>query len=288
MARTILEIYNEMVAEKQTMTQLAALQPNIDSGQTLLQDLTSQSKVAVWRLLFFCVAVAIWSHEKLWDEHKAWIENRATEMQVGTLPWYVRKAKEFQLGDSLQLIDSDWSYATVDESLQIVKVAAANEAGGIVTLKTAKLDSSSNPAQLTTLELTALQNYFKKVKFAGVNLLVVSRVADKLKTEFKVYYDPLVLDSTGQLISSPGTYPVNDAINGYIKSLPFDGVLSITALTDKIQQATGVINPVHVNSEAQYGSSPYTPIVDYYQANAGYLAIDSAFPLSSTITYIAL
>ena len=69
MARQISEIYNELVLEKQNFTQLNALQPNIDSSQTLLNDLNTSSKVAVWRLIFFVVAVGIWSLENIFDIH---------------------------------------------------------------------------------------------------------------------------------------------------------------------------------------------------------------------------
>jgi hypothetical protein len=39
MARTILEIYDQMVDQKQSLSELEALQPNIDSSQQLLSDL---------------------------------------------------------------------------------------------------------------------------------------------------------------------------------------------------------------------------------------------------------
>ena len=41
MARTISEIYNAIISEKQNQTELTALQPAIDNSQTLLEDLTS-------------------------------------------------------------------------------------------------------------------------------------------------------------------------------------------------------------------------------------------------------
>ncbi len=84
MARTVKEIYNEMVLEKQSMSTLNGLHPGIDNAQTLLTDLTTQSKVTIWRLLFFVTAVGIWIHEKLFDKHKEEIEIRANELITGT------------------------------------------------------------------------------------------------------------------------------------------------------------------------------------------------------------
>lgn len=286
MARTVQEIYNEMVAEKETMTNLSALQPNVDSFQTLLTNLTSASSVAGWRLLFWAIAYGIWLVETLFDEHIEWINNRALEITTGTLPWYARMALAFQFGDSLTFLNDKYQYTTINASNQIVKLAAVNEVGGVVILKVAKLDGSNQPIELSAPELSSLEAYIAKVKFAGVRVQTVSRPADLLKLYFKVYYDPLVLSPTGELISSPGTFPVETAINNYIKSLPFNGVYSTTELTDRIQAATGVLNPVHESSEKKFGAFAYSPLVDYYNPNAGYLKIDPAFPLSDTITYV--
>jgi hypothetical protein len=286
MARTVLQIYDEMIAEKQTMANLSALHPSIDSSQNLLTDLTSASNVAAWRLLLFVVAFGIWTVEKLFDSHVEWINNRANEIVSGTLPWYVRETLKFQYGDSLIWDDDRYKYAVIDPTNQIVKLATANESGGVITLKTAKLDGSGQPEQLSSGELSALEEFWSKWKFGGARIQVVSRPADLLKVYFKVYYDPLVLTSTGELISTPGVFPVEAAIKEYIKSLPFDGVYSTTALTDRIQNAQGVVNPVHLNSEKKFGAGAYSPLIDYYQANAGYLKIDPAFPLSLTITYV--
>ena len=125
-----------------------------------------------------------------------------------------------------------------------------------------------------------------KVKFAGVNIACISRDPDLLKVYFHVYVDPLVINSSGQLISNTAIKPVEDAINDYCKGLPFNGIFSITELTDKIQSATGVINPVFDSGAAKYGTNPYIALGDFYNPNAGYLKVDPGFPLSATITYL--
>ena len=71
MARTIQQIYDAIITEKQNMTALNALQPSVDNAQTLLSDASSSSKVAAWRLLFWVVAAAIYLHEVIFDKHKA-------------------------------------------------------------------------------------------------------------------------------------------------------------------------------------------------------------------------
>ncbi len=286
MARQITEIYNEMVLEKQSQIQLNALQPAIDNSQTLLNDLTSTSKVAVWRLIFFVVAVGIWSLEKIFDQHVAWIEQRAKEIQVGGLEWYRTQVLNFQYGDALEWINDKYQYAIINPANKIVKLCAVNEFNNKVLIKCAKLDGSSLAEELSEDEILSLGNYLKQVKFAGVQILIISRPADLLKISFRVYYNPLVMNSSGELILTPGTKPVEDTINLYLKNLPFNGVMSITELTDLIQNTKGVVNPVYISSEAKYGLLPYSPIQDYYNANAGHMKIDPLFPLSGTVEYI--
>lgn len=286
MARTINEILDEMLLEKQTMSTLNALQPNIDNTQTLLADLTTASKVAVWRLMFFVIAVGIWMHEKRFDDHVAWIEQRALELIVGRAEWYHKKALEFQYGDALVLIDGEYKYAAVNESLKLVKLVSVNEIGGQLFMKVAKLDGAGDPEPLTTLELDAFTTYMQKIKFAGVIITCVSRVPDLLRVQYRVYVDPLLINANGELISNTSIKPIENAITDYCKGLPFNGVFSVTELTDKIQAVDGVVNPVYENASAQYGINPFVSLGDYYNPNAGYLTIDPAFPLSSSITYI--
>ena len=78
---------------------------------------------------------------------------------------------------------------------------------------------------------------------------------------------------------------VEASINDYLFNLPFDGELRITNLIDQIQLVTGVIDATNVQAEAKYAAFNYTPFQVAYSSFAGYLEIDSAFPLSSTITY---
>jgi len=64
--------------------------------------------------------------------------------------------------------------------------------------------------------------------------------------------------------------------------------LVLTKLIDAVQAANGVVDCFITLAEAKAaGALSYTNIVpsNEYETNAGYLEIDSAFPLSSAITY---
>jgi len=286
MARTIAEIYEEMVVEKQSKTTLNGLQPNKDDFQTYLNDLTTQSKVGAWRLFFFIISVAIWTHENLFDLFQEEIEDRAAEIISGTPVWYRDQTLIFQNGDSVEWNGTRYQYLVYDETKQIIKRAAVFVVGNQVRIKAAKLNTSGSPEKLTTAEKDALTTYINRIKFAGTNIAVISHDPDLLKIGYDVYYDPLILNSNGELITDETIKPVEYAINSYIQNLPFDGILNLTKLTDQIQSANGVVDPIITFSEAKYGSLVYTPIINNYNANAGHLKIDPAFPLSGQINYM--
>ncbi|MGV7234617.1 MAG: hypothetical protein ACQ9ET_00020 [Nitrosomonadaceae bacterium] len=288
MARTIEEIYDALITEKESSTELLGLLPTPDDSQTLLADLTTTSKVAIWRLTLFVVAVGIWSHEKLFDEHTASINALVDVLIVGTPRWIRERCFEFQLGDSLTYDSATgrFIYSTIDTAVQIVKRASVLETLGQVRIKVAKLDVSDNPIPLTASELNSFNLYVNQIAPVGTNILSISRTADLLKVAYDVTYDQLVLASDGSRLDAPTVFPIEDAINTFIGNLPFDGVLNLTQLTDAVQAADGVVDPVITTAEARFGAVPFAVIDKNYTADAGYMAIDPAFPLSTQITYI--
>ena len=244
------------------------------------------SKVSFEGILFYIISVSIWTLENLFDDHKTWIENRASEIVLGNTAWYKKTALNFQYGDSLIFIDDVYKYETINDQNKIVKFASVTDEGNYVLLKLATLDGSGEIIPLTTTQLTAFNTYIKKTKFAGVKVLCISREPDLLKISLHIYIDSLYLDASGKLLTDGTTSPIENTINSFIKNLPFNGKFSPSDLIDALQQTSGVINPVFDNASAKSGSLPYSPIIDYYTPNAGYLKIDPSFPLSSTITYI--
>lgn len=295
MARTIAEIYAEIVNEKTTYANLNQLQPNINTLQSLLNQLTTNSRVAVWRLWAYLTAFAIAAHEQLIDVQTAEVELRAQNTIPGTLRWYVDAAKAWQPGDQLtyDTVLKRYVYQVVNPSNNLVQYAAAVESNNQVIVKVAK-DSSGAAVQLTTAERNQLAAYFNLVKYAGTNLLVKSEAPDLVQTALTVFYDPLVLGSNGESLSQSGVFPVEDAINNYLRDLGttnFNGVLRFVDFVDKIQVAAGIINVTVQTLQGKYGLLPYTNILtatgQEYQSDAGHLEIDPAFPLSSGITYIS-
>lgn len=280
MARTIAEIKQEMVDAKNADANLAGL--------------TSTSSTAIWNLFFFIVAASIAFFESLFDLFKEDINQRATEIPTGTLQWYAAESLVFQNGDILELIDGVLTYPVIDTDKQIVKLAAASELNGLVTIKAAALDGTGNAIPLTVGEKTSFEGYWTDKRFAGTALQVISQDPDLLKALYRIKVNPSVIDPTsGESQSSPGTYPVEDAINAFLQEFQgenFAGDMQVMKLTDAIQSVTGVRNAVANTVEARPDGGVFVDVLasddETYQSVAGYMAVDPAFPLSSTLTYV--
>lgn len=284
MARTISTIYDSLIQEKEKLSSLAALTPDPETSISLINAVTSTSKVAAWRSFFWVVAFGLWTIEKLWDDYKGILEQAARDAIVGSVSWYHNACLLFQYGDSLTEVSTGkWGYSVIDESKKIVKFAAIIEKGNELDIKIAKDDGTGVPEKLTSGELTAFETYIEAVKFAGTPVTVVSEDPDDLKVDIEVELDNMVIAPNGESISSPGDYPVEDAITEHLKNLEFNGLFRISKLVDAIQATDGVID-VTVNSiEYKYGALSYYEIETKVVPNAGYFAFDSG---SSSIVYL--
>jgi hypothetical protein len=273
--RTINEIYDEIIAEKETQTVLDDLTPNPETSLGLLNDLSSSSKVAIWRLWAYIVAVAIWVHEQMFEVFKEEAEAIAAAAPAGTARWYQKKVFEFQFGDSLSFVNNQYVYDPVDESNRIVTRCAVQDRGdGVVVIKVAK---GTTPGPLTSGEKSALEGYIAKIKFAGTRVAVVSLNADDIDISYDIYYDPIVPLATLQSA-------VQNAIEGFASSLEFNGEFRITKFTDALQAVTGVIDPVFQSATATPDGGSAAAFAVSYQPAAGHVTFaDTAANMFSFI-----
>lgn len=275
MARTITDIQNEIIAQVQANATLAPL-------------LTSTSKVAVWRLMTYAAAVAIWTLETLFDIHIADVNETISKLKPHSLRWYAGKAVAFQYGYNL-VNDADYYDNTgiadaLIETSKVVDYAAVVEQERGLRIKVAK-DNGIDLTALSLAELNAFKEYMKRIKDAGVRLNITSTVADGLKLGIDLYYNALVLTSTGARLDGTAAEPVQDAVKTYLKNLPFNGVFVLQNLVDVLQVVDGV-RIVHITgAQAQYGALPYQSFAVKYLPDSGYLRF--ANPGDITINFIA-
>ena len=74
---------------------------------------------------------------------------------------------------------------------------------------------------------------------------------DQLYLNIQIKRDALVLNSNGMSILN-GNYPVVDAIQDFMKELPFNGELRLSALVDKLQKVTGVIDATILSAQSAW------------------------------------
>lgn len=209
-----------------------------------LESLNSTSKTAIWRLWVYIIAVAIWSLEKLFDLHRADIDQRLAELKPGTAKWYHSKALAFQYGFDL-LPDSDkfnnigHSQEQIENS-KVIKYCAVTDAPteSRIVIKIAT-EQNEELTPVTAHQQEAFSRYINEIKYAGVYVTILNNAPDILKLSIRIVRNPLILDESGRNVTS-GKHTVKEVIKDYLKKLPFNGELSLQALTDVIQQVEGV------------------------------------------------
>lgn len=268
--RTTDEIYNSLIENKETYTDLDGL--------------TSNSKTAVWRLILWIVAYAISIHESIFDQYKKEISLLIQEEKAHSERWYRNKALAFQYGFSLLPDDDQFNNAGYDddeiENSKIIKYSAVTQSADqsrlIIKIAT---ESGGKLAPITDEEKTAFESYFAEIKDAGVQTTVINFLPDKLQLFLKIFRDPNVIDANGVSILN-GNEPVKDAIIKLLKELPFNGELVLNAVIDRLQVIEGVINPHLVAAKTSW----IDPVLNDYGALenieiskipvAGYFEID--------------
>ena len=245
------------------------------------------SAVSLESIWFSIVASAIYVLETFFDYFKEDVDAKIAEAVVATIPWYHKIALEFQYGDVLVFDEktNGFIYPVIDTAKQIVKFAACRDLGGMVYVLASKDDGSGSPTALSADELAAFNAYLHERKPAGVLLQVDSFPPDDVRVQMTVQYNPQVLAPDGQLITEPGRYPVEDAINAYLAGIVYGGALNKTKLIDAVQAAAGVVDVVLEQVSVKTSQeSTYTPV-----AGNNYTSVGGSFlsnNLRDSISYV--
>lgn len=246
---------------------------SLTAGQTFDDQFSS---VSIESIFFSIVAVAQWTLETLFDLHKTEVTDIIDNLKPHSLRWYSNMAKAFEYG--YNLVDGedyyDNSSLTADQvaAAKIVAYSAVVEQEKNLRVKVAKI-VSDDLAPLAAAEKTAFDEYMSRVKDAGVKLVIDSLAADDLSLKLDVYYNPLVMDSTGARLDGTSSSPVQDALRAYLKNLPFNGFVVQAYIIDALQQVDGVVVPVITEAQYKYGLFPFTGMGEIYNPDSGYMRI---------------
>jgi len=262
MARTIEEINNEILQEK--------------NNDSTLNEIDTSSKFTPWGAVIYLVAKITRTLELFFDIHKQEVEKLISDNIFGSAQWFVLKCKQFQLGDPLVVLPAGGlGYEVTDQQKQIVAQAAiSTDSNSIATLKVAK-NEGEKLVQLNEIELASLRGYIHQLQPPGASISINSLPGDLLKLRVTVYYNPLI---------DPGVVQrdVENTVNNYISSLPFDGELLKSAILNQLLDIESV-KDITIVLEAKPAGGVYQVVNRAYLTNSGYAQIDESFPLSISL-----
>lgn len=277
MARKIYDIQDEMLNQIADSGQLNALDVLTTDEKAQLTNLSSASKVSVWRLFVFIVAVGIWSIETLFDRLKIEVEALLALQKAHKASWYRTMVLAFQFGHSLgesDTYDNTGRTALEIATAKVVKYAAVVEINSKLFIKVAG-ENNGDRIQLPADQHAALLQYIKLIRDAGVPFALINRPADDLKLEIDAYYNPLELDAQGARLDGSDNEPLQKGIRDYLREFEFNGELVLTKLTDQLQQVRGIEMPVIKSAHYKFGNqTTWTAIDETYQSDAGHMKID--------------
>lgn len=253
-----------------------------DTATNLAVDVTSGSRVAIWRLWLWIFAYCSWIIEQAFYRHKAAVQEIIDAERPHTLRWYAEESKKWQCGYSMVWSGSKFAYSTDDPDARIVDYSAASERNGKVILKVAK-DSGGTKVPLTNLEKAAFADFWTKWKDAGTKLEIISQAADQLKIQIKIIRDRLVLDASNNLLRDPSINPINDALEAFGNGLEFDGILRLSKLVDALQAAEGVTDVKLTAAWWKPAGGNYQAVDMFVESTSGHFVIDND---NSIFTYV--
>lgn len=229
MARTVKEIQQEILKAKE--------------NEPALNELSSTSKTAVWRLWIYVFSLSLYTQELLFNSHSSDMDIKIREFRAGSVRWYRNEALGFQYGFPYDRELGDFKSASstqeeIDNS-KIIKYAAVTETTkGKLIVKIATEDNSKL-TPINESQFNSFKAYFKDIKYAGTHITYINYLPDLLKLKLRIVRDALILNEEGMHILE-GNFPVNDTIKLFLKKLPFDGQLSLQKLEESLLDIQGV------------------------------------------------
>lgn len=250
MAREIKDIVKSIIAEKDKRLEL--------------NELNSDSKVSVFNAWAWIIGTAIYSFEVILDTFKYDIDASITNRINGTPAYYTTALLNYQEGDSLVISEDGmkFGYAQIDTAKRIITKASYQETSlsgtsldKLLLLKVAT-GPSDNLQPITQEQVSQVTSYMNSIRFAGVNLQVVSRIGDILIPRLTIYHDG-ALDNTTMLNN------IKTAIYSFIQNMSFDSAFYITKFHNAILEVPHVtdiyVDPLAVPAQG-------VSIVDFDEA----------------------
>lgn len=236
MSRTIQQIYDEAVRERNKRLELA--------------EFSSDSKLSILNGITWTFAAVVYSFECLLDVFAIDISNILNSRINGTPTYYINALLQYQKGSELMMSEDGlaFGYGEADTSKQIITQASYMESHDDVNLdnklilKVATGDKGNLHA-IAPEELVMIQSYINRIKFAGTRIEVTSQEGDILIPRLSVYYDGAVMES--EIYNQ-----VEEQLNTYMLGIQFDSTIYVSDIVSAIRKAEHVTD-VYIDETAE-------------------------------------
>lgn len=235
MSRTIKEIYNQAVSERNKRLELS--------------EFNSDSKLSVMNGITWAFATVMHSFESLLDVFAMDISTAINSRVNGTPAYYANALLKYQKGDELIVREDGlaFGYPYVDETKRIISQVSYEESSDDINLDNKLIlkvatGENGNLSEINKEELVLINSYINKIKFAGTRIEVTSQKGDILIPRVTVYYD-------GSVVESEMYSLIESALNDYIMSVDFDANVYAIKVIDAIQKVEHVTD-VYIDDSA--------------------------------------
>lgn len=235
MARTIKDIYNEAMKERNKRLELT--------------EFSNDSKLSVMNGMTWAFAAVIYSFETLLDVFTLDISTAINSRVNGTPLFYVNALLQYQKGDELTVREDGlaFGYNEIDETKRIISQVSYSESSSDVNLdnKLILKVAQGEKGHLSPVEgddLVLITSYLNKIKFAGTRIEVTSSEGDVLIPKLSVYYDGAIRETEIYDL-------IEEKLNDYMMTIDFDSSIYVSKIIEAIKNAEHVTD-VYINETA--------------------------------------
>jgi hypothetical protein len=233
MSRTIKEIYNEAVRERNKRMELT--------------EFSNDSKMSIMNGLTWAFSAVIYSFETLLDVFAIDISTTINNRINGTPTYYANALLQYQKGDVLTVREDGlaFGYTSVDETKRIITQVSYSESANDVNLDNKLIlkvatGTKGNLSAIPPEELVVINTYINQIKFAGTRIEVTSRNGDVLIPRVSVFYDGAVMES--EIYDA-----IEEMLNEYIMNIDFDAGVYVSKVMETIKKVEHVTD-VYIDS----------------------------------------
>ncbi len=235
MSRTIKDIYNEAVKERNKRLELA--------------EFSNDSKLSIMNGITWTFAAVIYSFETLLDVFTLDISTAINSRVNGTPLFYVNALLQYQKGDELTVREDGlaFGYSEIDETKRIISQVSYSESSSDVNLdnKLILKVAQGEKGHLSPVagdDLVLITSYLNKIKFAGTRIEVTSSEGDVLIPKLSVYYDGAIRETEIYDL-------IEEKLNDYLMTIDFDSSIYVSKIIEAIKNAEHVTD-VYIDETA--------------------------------------